>query len=89
MRLDLTPFVLCDPICSGLTDKQQAFIDFVLGQCVQQGVEELDQDKLSPFLRLRYNAFEDAFAELGRPDQVRALFVGFQRHLYERRPGVN
>lgn len=66
------------------TDKQRAFIDFVLGQYVQQGVDELDQEKLSPLLKLRYNnAISDAFAELGRPEQVRRVFVGFQRHLYE------
>jgi type I restriction enzyme R subunit len=66
------------------TDKQQAFIDFVLAQYVKQGVDELDQEKLSPLLRLRYKALNDAFAELGQPDQVRQIFVGFQRHLYER-----
>ena len=49
-----------------------------------QGVDELDAEKLSPLLKLRYNnAIADAFAELGRPDQVRQVFVGFQRHLYE------
>ena len=67
------------------SDKQRAFIDFVLAQYVQQGVHELDQEKLSPLLRLRYRALNDAFAELGKPDQVRQLFVGFQRHLYEKR----
>lgn len=66
----------------GLTDKQQAFIDFVLAQYVRQGVDELDQEKLSPLLRLKYRALPDAFAELGRPDQVRRVFVGFQKHLY-------
>jgi len=70
-----------------LNDKQRAFIDFVLAQYVKQGVDELDQDKLSPLLRLRYRALNDAFAELGKPDQVRKLFVGFQRHLYPSRPG--
>ena len=65
-----------------LTDKQQAFIDFVLAQYVKQGVGELDAEKLSPLLRLRYRALSDAFAELGKPDQVRRVFVGFQRHLY-------
>lgn len=24
----------------------------------------------------------DAFAELGQPEQVRSVFVGFQKHLY-------
>jgi type I restriction enzyme R subunit len=64
------------------TGKQQAFVDFVLAQYVKQGVDELDAEKLSPLLRLRYRALDDAFAELGRPDQVRRVFVGFQRHLY-------
>ena len=64
------------------TDKQQAFIDFVLAQYVKQGVDELDAEKLSPLLRLRYKALNDAFAELGKPEQVRGVFLGFQRHLY-------
>lgn len=65
------------------TDKQRAFIDFVLAQYVKQGVAELDGEKLSPLLKLKYhNALADAFAELGRPEQVRGVFVGFQRHLY-------
>lgn len=65
------------------TDKQRAFVDFVLAQYIKQGVEELDQDKLSPLLKLRYkNALADAFADLGKPDQVRRVFVDFQKHLY-------
>ena len=65
-----------------LPDKQQAFVDFVLAQYVKQGVDELDAEKLSPLLRLRYQALSDAFADLGKPDQVRQVFVGFQHHLY-------
>ena len=71
-----------------LTDKQQAFVDFVLAQYVKQGVEELDTEKLSPLLQLKYRALTDAFAELGRPDQVRQVFVGFQRHLYRQHNGA-
>ncbi len=67
------------------TDKQQAFVEFVLRQYVKQGVGELDADKLSPMLKLKYrNALADAFAELGRPEQVRGVFVGFQRYLYRK-----
>ena len=36
------------------TDKQRAFIDFVLAQYVAQGVDELDAEKLSPLLKLKY-----------------------------------
>jgi type I restriction enzyme, R subunit len=65
------------------TDKQRAFVDFVLAQYVQQGVDELDQEKLSPLLKLRYkNAIADAFTELGKPEQVRQVFVGLQKYLY-------
>jgi len=68
------------------TDRQQSFVDFVLAQYVKQGVDELDAEKLSPLLKLKYNnAIADAFAELGQPEQVRKVFVGFQRHLYEPR----
>ena len=63
-------------------EKQRAFIDFVLGQYIQEGVEELDQEKLTPLLRLRYHAIADAVADLGPADQIRDLFVGFQQHLY-------
>lgn len=66
----------------GLTDKQRAFVNFVLAQYVSQGVDELDAEKLSPLLQLRYRALPDAFAQLGRPEEVRGLFVNMQKHLY-------
>ena len=65
-------------------DKQQAFVDFVLLQYVEQGEGELDTEKLSPLLKLRYNnAIADAIKDLGQPEQIRQTFVGFQRHLYQ------
>ena len=65
-------------------DKQQAFLDFVLAQYVKEGVEELDQEKLSPLLKLRYHdALSDAVADLGSVDQIRDVFIGFQKYLYE------
>lgn len=67
------------------TDRQQAFVDFVLAQYVQQGVDELDTEKLSPLLKLRYNnAIADAVKDLGSPEQIREVFVGFQQYLYQR-----
>ncbi len=65
--------------------RQQEFLDFVLGQYVRVGVEELDTEKLGPLLRLRYqNALADAFAELGPPETVRQVFADFQQYLYQR-----
>ena len=66
-------------------NKQQAFLEFVLAHYVTEGVRELDQDKLTPLLRLRYHdAIADAVADLGKPDQISKVFVGFQKYLYER-----
>jgi type I restriction enzyme R subunit len=64
---------------------QQAFLDFVLAQYVKVGVEELDQEKLSPLLKLKYNnAIADAITDLGCPEEIGALFAGFQKYLYQR-----
>ena len=65
------------------TDKQQVFVDFVLAQYTKEGVWELDAEKLTPLLKLKYKAIADATAELGEPGQIRDLFVGFQHYLYE------
>ena len=66
--------------------KQRLFLDFVLRHYVSVGVEELDQDKLTPLLRLRYhNAIADAVADLGAPEEIGHIFAGFQKFLYEPR----
>ena len=66
------------------SSKQQAFLSFVLAHYVSEGIEELDETKLGPLLKLKYNnAIADAFADLGSPDTVRKAFVGFQRYLYQ------
>lgn len=63
--------------------KQRVFLDFVLSHYVALGVEELDQAKLTPLLKLKYHAIQDAVAELGRPDEIGKVFSGFQRYLYD------
>jgi type I restriction enzyme R subunit len=73
-------------ISANFNGKQQAFLDFVLSHYVSVGVEELDQDKLTPLLRLRYhNSIADAVADLGRPDEIGRVFADFQKYLYQRR----
>lgn len=64
------------------TAKLQAFLDFVMGQYVAQGVEELDQGKLTQLLELRYKTIADAMAELGASPGIRAAFIEFQEHLF-------
>jgi len=63
--------------------KQQAFLDFVLQHYVTVGVEELDQDKLTPLLRLKYHdSIADAMVDLGKADEISKAFAGFQKYLY-------
>ena len=70
-------------ILGQFADKQQAFLDFVLAQYVNVGVGELDTQKLGPLLKLKYNAISDAIADLGAPEQIREVFTGFQKYLYQ------
>jgi type I restriction enzyme R subunit len=64
--------------------KQQAFLDFVLSHYVSVGVEELDQEKLTPLLKLKYHdSIADAVADLGRPEEIGNAFVTFQKYLYQ------
>jgi type I restriction enzyme R subunit len=66
--------------------RTQTFLDFVLGHYVTVGVEELDQEKLTPLLKLKYHdSLSDAVADLGLPEEIGKVFSGFQKYLYERR----
>jgi type I restriction enzyme, R subunit len=68
--------------------KQQEFLNFVLSQYVKQGVEELDDTKISDLLILRYHAIADAKKELGDIATIRNTFIGFQTYLYDKRVAI-
>ena len=71
-------------IRTAFTSKQQDFLDFVLTHYVSVGVGELEREKAVPLLKLRYgNAMADAVKELGPAAEIRGMFAGFQRYLYE------
>lgn len=64
--------------------RQRVFLDFVLSHYVRQGERELDQDKLTPLLRLKYHdSLADAVADLGKPDEIGRVFTSFQKYLYQ------
>ena len=73
-----------DRIFERYADNQQQFLSFVLDHYVTQGVEELDQEKLPDLLELKYHSMGDAVRELGSVANIRDVFVGFQKYLYER-----
>ena len=71
-------------ISTRFNNKQQVFLDFVLSHYVRVGVEELDQEKLTPLLRLKYhNSIADALVDLGRAEEIGQVFAGFQKYLYQ------
>ena len=72
-------------ILGSYDENLQAFLDFVLGQYVKEGVGELDQSKLPDLLDLKYNGVAEATSRLGEAATIRKAFVGFQRYLYEGR----
>ncbi len=67
--------------------KQQEFLNFVLQQYVKDGVDELDDAKLSKLLQLKYRAIADAKRELGNIERIRNTFIDFQAHLYAEQIG--
>jgi hypothetical protein len=76
-------------ISTHFNSKQQVFLDFVLAHYVSVGVEELDQEKLTPLLRLKYhNSISDAVADLGPAEDIGQVFIGFQKYLYQHQAGA-
>lgn len=71
-------------ISTHFNSKQQVFLDFVLSHYVNVGVEELDKEKLTPLLQLKYQAIADAVADLGEPEGIKEVFEGFQKFLYQK-----
>jgi type I restriction enzyme R subunit len=66
-----------------LEPAQKEFLEFVLTKYIETGVEELDNEKLPDLLELKYHAISDAAEKLGGVAEIRDLFLGFQRWLYE------
>lgn len=65
-----------------LDEKQKEFIDFVLEQYIDKGVQQLNQDNLSGLLRLKYHTTTDAADQLGDLQSIRRTFIEFQKYLY-------
>ncbi|MCT7968930.1 DEAD/DEAH box helicase family protein, partial [Laspinema sp. D1] len=72
----------------GYNDKQQEFLEFVLDQYIKEGVNELNPDKLPQLIELKYRSMADAVKELDSIRDIRQLFIGFQRYLYEKEDAI-
>ncbi len=69
-------------IFDSLDSRQKEFLEFVLSKYIEDGVEELDQEKLPHLLTLKYQAIDDAMKILGGVEKVKNTFINFQKHLY-------
>lgn len=74
-----------DVALNGYDADLSAFLDFVLGQYVAQGVSELDGDKLPRLLELKYASASEGAAMLGGVKGVRQAFLDVQRGLFQPR----
>lgn len=72
-------------IFAALNDKEKEFLEFVLNKYIETGVEELDQEKLPVLLTNKYQSLGDAIDTLGNIASIRAVFIEFQKHLYQKR----
>ena len=68
--------------------KQREFLDFVLEHYVNQGVRELDKEKLPDLLEQKNHSIPDAVTEMGSVADIRNVYIGFQQHLYAPQPAA-
>ena len=65
-----------------LSETQQEFIEYVLGNYISIGVDELDIGRLSTVLVARYGSIHAAEEQLGTLPEIRRTFIDFQQELY-------
>jgi type I restriction enzyme R subunit len=69
-------------IYTDLEANQRQFIDFVLAQYVDLGVDELQQERLPQLIAIKYHSQMEGIEALGGTERARSTFIGFQRELY-------
>lgn len=69
-------------VSSTYDEKLAAFLDYVLGQYVESGVEDLDRDKLSDYLTIKFGSPVEGANTLGGIEKAIDSYIGFQAHLY-------
>ena len=63
---------------------QRELIEFIVDQYDRSGEGELDESKISDHIVLKYGSIEDGKQSLGDLKEIRDLYIGFQKHLYEK-----
>ena len=65
-----------------LDNNQKEFLEFVLSNYIEVGIEELGEEKLPDLLKIKYQAISDATGLLGGVDRIRSMFINFQKYLF-------
>ncbi|MBS1902441.1 MAG: DEAD/DEAH box helicase family protein [Bacteroidetes bacterium] len=71
-------------IVDGHKASEADFLQFVLAKYTENGFAELDSEKLSVLLDMKYLAIDNAKKELGDVGHIRSLFLNLQKDLYSR-----
>ncbi len=72
-----------DNILNLLNEEQREFVSYVLRNYQNQGVDELDLERLDVVLSAKYGSVPDAQQTLGSIQEIQKTFVDFQKHLYD------
>lgn len=72
-----------DDIVKNLEEKQVSFVEYVLEQYVEHGVDELAVKQLPELVKLKYGTVRDACEKMGVDIKtLNRIFVDFQKDLY-------
>lgn len=69
-------------VTSTYEEKLAEFLSYILGHYVETGVEDLDREKLSDYLTIRFGSPVEGARALGGIDKAIESYIGFQAHLY-------
>lgn len=71
-------------IFDNYNSRQNAFIEFVLRQYINNGVSELSDERIGDLVNLKYGSPANAQLELGKTSEIRRVFCDFQQYLYKK-----
>ena len=66
-----------------LNPAQREFVEYVIRNYIDVGVDELDVNKLSTVLTAKYGSIHEAQQKLGTPQKIQETFIEFQKNLYK------
>ncbi len=72
-----------DLIYNDLSLSQKGFIEFIVSKYLEGGVEEIGEGRLSNLIELKYETIFDGEKVLGSSQNIKDIFISFQKHLYE------